>query len=89
MKTPKTSTANPKRPTALPPARGSADGVIVEIIEGVGGPCVAINDRRVAGPKPWGGGKVIMRWKTTREQIMASLPNVQDQAQCDNRTATK
>ncbi len=79
MKTPKTSTANPKRQTALAGARGSAGGVIVEIIQGVEGPCVAINDMRVAGPKPWGGGKVIMRWKTTRAEIMASLPNDPDQ----------
>ena len=64
-------------PDELGAARGSADVVIVEIIQGTAGPCVAINERRVAGPKAWGGGTVIMRWETTRAEIMASLPNAE------------
>lgn len=36
--------------------------VVIEVVSGVGGLCLAIQDRRVAGPKPYGGGKVIHRW---------------------------
>ena len=34
----------------------------VEVIQGVEGPCLAVNSFRVAGPKPWGGGKTIAEW---------------------------
>lgn len=30
---------------------------------GVEGPSLYINNYRVCGPKPWGGGKVIKEWK--------------------------
>jgi len=35
----------------------------IEIISGVEGSCLALNDTRIAGPKPWGGGKVIYSFK--------------------------
>lgn len=54
-------------------ARNAPAGVVVEIIQGVEGSCMVINGERIAGTKPWGGGKVIMRWKVTREQIMKGL----------------
>lgn len=37
--------------------------VTVEVISGVEGPCLAIDDTRVAGPKPWGGGRVVYTFK--------------------------
>jgi len=40
--------------------------VNIEIVSGVEGNSLYINDYRVAGPKPWGGGRVI-----------ASIPNVE------------
>ncbi len=43
--------------------------VKVGIIEGVEGLCVAINDVRVAGRKPWGGGKVIKEWQIPKKDI--------------------
>jgi|GEM_PF-5671004 hypothetical protein len=50
----------------------------IEVIQGAEGLCVTINDRRIAGPKPWGGGKVIWSWKTTvreiNEAIRAPMP---------------
>lgn len=38
-----------------------------EVIRGVEGCCLALDDTRIAGPKPWGGGTVIHAWKTDKE----------------------
>jgi len=38
-----------------------------EVIRGVEGYCLALDDTRVAGPKPWGGGTVIHAWETDKE----------------------
>ena len=35
-----------------------------EVIRGVEGCCLALDDTRIAGPKPWGGGTVIHTWET-------------------------
>lgn len=35
----------------------------IELIGGVEGDSLAINDKRVAGPKPWGGGRVKRTWR--------------------------
>ena len=48
--------------------------VTIEMISGSEGPCIAINDTRIAGPKPWAGGKITNTWTTTRDRIIASLP---------------
>ena len=32
-------------------------------VKGVEGDSIYINDFRVAGPKPWGGGQYINQWK--------------------------
>lgn len=48
--------------------------VKIEVIEGVEGWCLAINDRRVCGPKPWGGGKVIKKWDAGLSEIFTALP---------------
>ena len=50
------------------------DKINIEIIAGVEGPCVSINDYRVAGPKPWGGGKVTKTWITTPSNILQAFP---------------
>lgn len=34
-----------------------------EVIRGVEGCCLAFDDTRIAGPKPWGGGTVIHAWE--------------------------
>ena len=34
-----------------------------EVIRGVEGCCLALDDTRIAGPKPWGGGTVIHAWE--------------------------
>jgi len=33
------------------------------IIRGVEGDCVVLNDYRIAGSKPWGGGEVVKSWQ--------------------------
>lgn len=41
----------------------------IEVIQGIEGPCLSVNGYRVAGPKPWGGGTVVMIWKVDAERI--------------------
>lgn len=36
--------------------------VKIEIIKGVEGMCISVNDTRICGSKPWGGGKLIGKW---------------------------
>lgn len=43
----------------------------IEVIQGVGGFCLAINETRVAGPKPLGGGTVIHRFVVPIKRIPA------------------
>ena len=38
-----------------------------EVIRGVEGCCLTLDDTRIAGPKPWGGGTVIHAWETDKE----------------------
>jgi hypothetical protein len=54
------------------PAR-AADYITIEVIGGVEGSCLAINDYRCAGPKPWGGGRTTRTWKVKRETFIRDL----------------
>jgi hypothetical protein len=56
-------------------SRRKKKDVDVYIVQGPEGPCLAIDDRRVAGPKPWGGGTVSVRFKVPVEQIREALKN--------------
>ena len=50
--------------------------VFVEVVGGRAGECLCINDRRVAGPKPWGGGAVVRRFEVPISElqlVMAAL----------------
>ena len=42
----------------------------VEVISGVEGPCLSVNSLRVAGPKPWGGGRVIHAFDVPKKDII-------------------
>lgn len=57
-----------------PPPEGC---VFIDIVEGVEGPCVCIGDDstslRVAGPKPWGGGRTSRRFTATLENLKAAI----------------
>ena len=40
-----------------------------EVIRGVEGCCLVLDDTRIAGPKPWGGGEVIHCWETDKTYV--------------------
>lgn len=47
--------------------------IIVEVVNGVEGPCLTIGNytsgQRVCGPKPWGGGKITHTFECDAEEI--------------------
>lgn len=47
--------------------------VTIEVISGSAGDSLYINEYRVAGVKPWGGGKTIATWKIDRERLLQHL----------------
>lgn len=49
------------------------DIVEIAVCNGVEGPSVYINDYRVAGNKPWGGGKTIHSFKAEKSNIFHAL----------------
>lgn len=50
------------------------DKYTLDIIQGVEGLCIGINDFRIAGPKPWGGGKVLHSWKFSLKDLQDAFP---------------
>jgi hypothetical protein len=46
------------------------------VVGGVEGGSLSIDDRRVAGPKPWGGGKITKRWTTPIRYILEAFPDI-------------
>jgi hypothetical protein len=48
----------------------AADGAhTFAVVSGVEGPSLYANDYRIAGPKPWGGGKVIHRFEVSDDDL--------------------
>ena len=47
--------------------------VTIEIVNGCEGKSVYINDYRVAGSKPWGGGTVERSWTANKKDILKAL----------------
>ena len=46
----------------------------LELVNGVEGQSLYINDYRIAGKKPWGGGTVVKTWKNvTVGDVVSSL----------------
>jgi hypothetical protein len=45
----------------------------IEIVAGRGGTCVVIDDYRVCGSKPWGGGSVVQSWTVPEAELMRAL----------------
>lgn len=50
-----------------------SDSVEIAVVSGVEGPSIYINNYRVAGPKPWGGGKITQEWKAHKEDILRAI----------------
>lgn len=44
--------------------------------EGVEGPSVYLNDFRIAGPKPWGGGKTLARWTVSKADLLKAISDL-------------
>ena len=56
----------------------SDECVIFEVIAGREGACLAVGigedaDYRLAGPKPWGGGKVVHKWTVPLDELLRLL----------------
>ena len=47
------------------------DKLVIEVVHGVEGDCLVIDDTRVAGPKPWGGGHVTKTWYLDVDQVQS------------------
>lgn len=45
----------------------------LELINGVEGDSVYLNDFRIAGPKPWGGGTTLKSWKVSTKDLETAL----------------
>jgi len=45
----------------------------VTVISGVEGYSIYINNYRIAGNKPWGGGKVVCEFKVDKKNILERL----------------
>lgn len=58
----------------------------IYIIEGVEGKAVALGDYRVAGPKPWGGGKIVKKWHVSVKDILCALNNIYNPAHQPKKT---
>ena len=43
------------------------------IVSGVEGTAVYLNDFRIAGPKPWGGGKIVRSWDIAPEDLESAI----------------
>ena len=52
--------------------------VNIAVIKGVEGFCLAINDYRVCGPKPWGGGSVVHEFEVDLHHILKALPDAKE-----------
>ena len=39
--------------------------------------CVYLNNHRVAGGKPWGGGKISASWRISLKDLQAALPELE------------
>ena len=48
----------------------------IEIIQGVEGFCIGVNNYRLVGPKPWGGGTVVKRWNVSLADLGRAIPEL-------------
>ena len=53
--------------------KAEKESLDILVVDGVEGPSVYLNDYRIAGPKPWGGGKVLFRFSTTVHDLERAL----------------
>jgi hypothetical protein len=53
--------------------KGADTEVTLQIVKGVENLCVVLNGRRIVGPKPWGGGRVLHSFKIKLAEIKKAL----------------
>jgi hypothetical protein len=56
----------------MKPASKSKE-VILMVVAGVEGPSLYLDNRRIAGPKPWGGGKAVYTFHVPVKDIKEAL----------------
>lgn len=42
--------------------------------------CVYLNDHRIAGGKPWGGGEVVAKFTVSRDDLLSAIPGLSSPA---------
>ena len=45
----------------------------LELVSGVEGPCLCLDDYRIAGPKPWGGGLVTNTLWVDKSDLLSAI----------------
>ncbi len=58
--------------------------VTLVLCQGVEGQCVYLNDYRIAGPKPWGGGTTIKSWNVSTSDIEKAIKPIK--SECEDFT---
>lgn len=51
---------------------------IIEIVQGVEGKSIYINDTRIDGNKPWGGGKKIATFCVSAQDLIDNVPELKE-----------
>ncbi len=46
---------------------------LIEVISGPAGPSIYVNDYRVAGPKPWGGGDLLHKFIVEEDDLESGM----------------
>jgi len=49
------------------------EAIKLEIVTGCEGKSVYLNDYRICGPKPWGGGQVAIKFDIKKDEITKAL----------------
>lgn len=49
--------------------------IVIEVVKGVEGHALYINNYRIAGPKPWGGGPTVLRWTIEKKRLLENFRN--------------
>lgn len=60
----------------MPQPQRDPEDVEIKVVAGVEGPSLYVNDFRVAGPKPWGGGKVLYTFTADATELAEAIANV-------------
>lgn len=47
--------------------------ITIKLVNGVEGNSIYLNDTRICGSKPWGGGSVVKEWTTSIYEIERAL----------------